>query len=279
MSRPVWLVNLIKLSFPGRFVGAQATRLPLLGRLIERWLFEGDTLLYLPKDSSLPPPKSQVIPLNQPIEPPDDLVLPSQVVEHFIRQANTHWIMNKCICRDANNCQDYPIDLGCLFLGEAAAGINPKLGRPVSQEEALAHVERCRQAGLVHLIGRNKLDTVWLGVGPGEKLLTICHCCPCCCLWGMLPHLAPHIGDKVSRMPGVTVRVSQRCVGCGTCTQGVCFADAIHLVGGRAVVSDACRGCGRCVEVCPQGAIDLTVEGSRFVQESIARIAPLVDVS
>jgi hypothetical protein len=90
--------------------------------------------------------------------------------------------MNTCLCRDAKQCKDYPIDLGCLFLGEAALGINPRLGRGVTKREALEHIRRCREAGLVHLIGRNKLDTVWLGVGPGDKLLTICHCCPCCCL-------------------------------------------------------------------------------------------------
>jgi hypothetical protein len=77
--------------------------------------------------------------------------------------------MNSCICREAERCEDYPIDLGCLFLGEAALGINPQLGRRVTKEKALQHVRRCREAGLVHLIGRNKLDTMWLGVGPGDR--------------------------------------------------------------------------------------------------------------
>ena len=40
-----------------------------------------------------------------------------------------------------------------------------------------------------------------------------------------------------------------------------------------------CTACGRCVEVCPQGAIELTIAGSTFVADSIARISPLVDVS
>ncbi len=39
-----------------------------------------------------------------------------------------------------------------------------------------------REAGLVHLIGRNRLDTVWLGLGPSKAvaetnfdyLLTVC---------------------------------------------------------------------------------------------------------
>jgi ferredoxin len=271
MSRPTWLVSLIKKTFPGRFLAARATRLPILGMFLDRWLFGGDDLMYLPKD--------QVIQINRDIDPPGDMVLPSQVVEHFIEKANTRWVMNACLCRDAKKCKDYPIDLGCLFLGDAAAGINPRLGHPVSKEEALEHVRRCREAGLVHLIGRNKLDTVWLGVGPGDRLLTICNCCPCCCLWGILPYVAPRISAKVTRMPGVTVAVTDRCQGCGTCTQGVCFVDAIHLVDGYAVISDTCRGCGQCVDVCPQAAIELSVDHGQFVRESVNRISPLVDVA
>jgi ferredoxin len=270
MSRPLWFVQMIKMAFPGRFLAARATRLPVLGTLMDRWFFEGDRLIYLPKD--------RVIQIDETIELPGEMVLPSQVVEHFIREASTRWIMDVCICRDGSQCKDYPIDRGCLFLGEAAAGIDPRLGRPVTKEEALAHVRSCREAGLVHMVGRNKLDTVWLGVGPGDKLLTICNCCPCCCLWGMLPYLTPRIGAKVTRMPGVNVVVSNLCTGCGVCLD-VCFADAIHMLDGRAVVDEACRGCGRCVEVCPQGAIELSIAPGHSMAESVRRIAPLVDLS
>jgi ferredoxin len=271
MSRPLWFVRILKKAFPGRFLAARTTHLPLLGKLVDHWLFEGDDLIYLPPD--------RTVQINQTIDVPADMVLPSQVVEHFIEQASTHWIMNTCICRDASGCTDYPIDLGCLFLGQAATGINPQLGRQVTRAEALEHVHRCREAGLVHLIGRNKLDTIWLGVGPGDKLLTICNCCPCCCLWRTLPQLAPMIGSKVTRMPGVTVQVTDRCAGCGTCAQGVCFVDAIHLDDGRASVSDACRGCGRCVDVCPQEAITISIQDEWFVELAIERISTLVEVT
>jgi len=271
MGRPLWFVKLLEKAYPLRFLAARATKVPIVGQITDHLLFEGDDVIYLPQD--------RVIQVNQPIDVPDEMVLPSQVVAYFIEQANYHWVMDFCPCRDANGCKEYPIDLGCLFLGEATLGINSRFGRRVTQEEALEHVRRCREAGLVHMIGRNKLDTVWLGVGPGSKLLTVCNCCPCCCLWSVLPHAAPRIGSKVTRMPGVTVSVSEQCVGCGTCTQGVCFVDAIHLNNGRAVISDECRGCGRCVNVCPQKAIELSVDGGRFVEKTIDRLSPLVDVS
>jgi ferredoxin len=271
MARPVWFVRLIEKAFPSRFVLARFTNWPVIGRLVDRWLFEDDDLFYLPQH--------RLVAVNQPIVAPQSTVLPSQVVDHFVEKAGYHWIMNRCICRQAEGCQDHPIELGCLFLGQAVLDINPKLGRLVSKEEAREHVRRCREAGLVHLVGRNKLDTVWLGVGPGDKLLTVCNCCPCCCLWRMLPDITPEIGDKVQAMPGVAVSVTERCVGCGACTEGICFVDAIHLEDGRAVHSDACRGCGRCVSVCPEGAIELCFGGHHAAQHMIEHLSALVEVS
>jgi MinD superfamily P-loop ATPase len=95
----------------------------------------------------------------------------------------------------------------------------------------------------------------------------------------VLPYLAPGIGVKITSMPGVEVTVSERCVGCGACTQGVCFVQAIRLVDGRAAISDACRGCGRCVEVCPEQAINLSVRSNALIGELVDRISGLVDVT
>ncbi len=226
--------------------------------------------MYLPVD--------RVVPVERRIDPVEQTVLPSVVVERFIERSGFRWLMNKCICRDTSSCSDFPIDMGCLFLGEAARDINPALGRPVTVEEALDHARRCREAGLVHLIGRNKLDTVWLGVGPGDRLLTLCHCCPCCCLWRMLPQLNDRIGAVVTRMPGVEVAVSEWCIGCGACQEDVCFVDAIGEQDGRALISDRCRGCGLCVEVCPEDAIELRLLDESFVEATEARVKPLVNV-
>jgi ferredoxin len=280
MSRPLWYVKLIKRIYAARFFFARLSHVPPFGVLAERLLFQGDRLFLLPADPAVRRVDTRRIPVQEAVDPPEGVVLPSRVVEHFVEQATHHWIMNHCICRETGHCQDYPIDLGCLFLGQAVLGINPRLGRLVTKEEALAHVRRCEEAGLVHLIGRNRLDTIWLGIGPGEKLLTICNCCPCCCLWGTLPHMVPFISDKVTRMEGVSVMVNDRCVGCGGCTQGACFMGAIRLVNGRAVIEDdLCRGCGRCVQACPRGAIELAIEYDHTIEKVIAQIAPLVDVS
>lgn len=271
MARPAWFIQLLKVVFPARSLIARLTQIPAIDKFIEHWLFESDDSIYLPMN--------EVIQINHAIQPSDEVVLPSRVVEHFIDSANVLWIMNNCICREANQCQNYPIDLGCLFLGEAAQGINPKLGRPVSKAEAHQHVERCRQAGLIHLIGRIKLDAVWLGVQPPTKLLTICHCCPCCCLWGVLPHMTSRMRAKIRPMPGIQVMVNHCCVGCGVCVEGVCFVDAISMVDGYAHINDRCLGCGRCITVCPEWAIELSILDSCFIHETVARISTLVDLA
>lgn len=274
MSRPLWFVKLLEKVYPLRFLAAKTTRLPIVDRVVEHLLFEGDDIVYLPQD--------RVIQIHQAVDMPEEMVLPSQVVAHFIEEANHHWVMDFCICREGNGCEDYPTDLGCLFLGDATLGINPRFGRRVTKEEALEHVRRCREAGLVHMVGRNKLDTVWLGVGPGTRLLTVCNCCPCCCLWRMLPHIAPRIGERVARMPGVTMTVTERCTGCGTCVQNGCIVDALHLDDGRVAIDDVCLGCGRCVAVCPRQAIQLSFDGQEVatvVETTIDRLSPLVDVT
>ena len=271
MARPMWVIRMIMRAFPQRFFLAKMTNVPLIGDIIDGMLFEGDDIIYLPSDKA--------IELNKSFDMPTQTVLPSQVVEHFIEKANYHWVMNWCICRNSTKCKDYPINLGCLFLGEAAMKIDPRLGHPVTKQEALEHVRRCREAGLVHLIGRNKLDAVWLDVSPGNKLLSICNCCPCCCLWKILPHLANSICSKVTKMPGVDVSVTDLCDGCGICAKGICFVDAIKMIDGQAVIGQECRGCGRCIRTCPINAIRISIDDKNFYKKSIARISSAVDVA
>lgn len=273
MARPLWLINLIKKNFALRYMGAEMTKWPIIDRMLERALFNGhrtgDALFYLPKDRVL---------IHQDIEAQDNLVVPSSVVAHFIEEAKYAFLMNECICRDAAGCQDYDHSIGCIFLGEAVLEINPKLGRLVDKETALAHVARAREAGLVHLIGRDKIDSVWTGAAPSTKLMTICNCCPCCCLFKFLPNLAPKLQNKIERMPWVHVEVTQDCTGCGQCTEQVCFIDAIHLEDGRAVIQEVCRGCGNCAEVCPQGAIRVVIEREDYITNTIQRLSQAVDV-
>lgn len=271
MARPIWFVNLLKKLYPSRKFFARMTHIPAVGQIVDHFLFRDDEMYHLPKDNT--------VPINIDLDVPASTVLPSQIVDHFIQEAEHHWVMDACICREGEGCQEYPHQAGCIFLGDSVEKINPRLGRKVTREEALAHARKCREAGLVHSIGRNRLDAVWLGAYPSEQLMTICNCCPCCCLWGLAPHLTPDIGQKIKRMPGVQVSVNGNCSACGTCLEGVCVMDALHMEGETVQINQECRGCGRCVEICPHGAIELTIHNPHHIQETIDLLSPLVDLS
>ena len=107
MGRPLWFVNLLKKTFPNIKLIAKLTRFPVVGKIFDFLLFEGDEIIYLTQD--------KVISINKEVKKQAEMVLPSKVLEHFIEKANYHWVMNFCICRDSMQCNDYPIDLGFLI--------------------------------------------------------------------------------------------------------------------------------------------------------------------
>ncbi len=239
---------------------------------IEALLFQGDKVYYLPRN--------EVVTIEVSVESPGSTVVPSDILDHFIRKAKHHYIMNRCICRDGCDCKKYPHDLGCLFLGEAALNVGPEIGRVVTVDEALEHARKCREAGLIHMIGRNRLDAVIWDVNPPEKFVTVCNCCECCCLWKILPDIPDRISSKISGVPGVSVTVDvAACTGCGECVNDHCFVRAISMVDDHAVIDqEICRGCGRCALACPTGAIKVTFTDPGYVDKAIQDIDELVDL-
>ncbi len=212
MKLPLWAVALIRKAFPTRFFLSRLTkRFPLFRRFIDHFLFRGDHITYMPN--------SKTITLNKHIETPENVVLPAAVIEYFIEKAGSMVILNTCICRESESCENHPVDLGCLFLGDAVKNINPKLARPVSKEEDRKHLRRAEDENLIFLIARNHIDTLWTGASPGNKLLTVCFCCECCCLWKTLPYIADEIAARVKKFPGIDISVNDRCIGCGKCTE------------------------------------------------------------
>jgi ferredoxin len=203
-----------------------------------------------------------IIPVQEAVRGGENIVLPYPLLTSILGRASARFLMNECLCRRGENCQTYPHELGCLFLGEAAAEINPARGRLVDTEEALAHVQRAMNLGLVPLIVHSTFDAWSLGI-PYRRMLGICFCCDCCCAVRQGLRLGPPVfRETVSRLPGLTLQVGEACTSCGACAD-VCYVHAVAIDNGRASIDlDLCKGCGRCVAVCPNGAITFRMDDS-----------------
>lgn len=219
-----------------------------------------------------------IIPVQEAVRGAESVVLPYPLLAPLVGQASALFILNECLCRRGENCETYPQDLGCIFLGDGAAEINPGMGRLVDADEAMAHVRQALEIGLVPLVVHSSFDAWMLGI-PYRRTLAVCFCCDCCCAVRHGLRLGPPaFWDTVLRLPGLTVTVGSECVGCGTCVD-VCHVRAITLENGRAHIGELCKGCGLCAAVCPEGAIVLRVtDGADMLGQLMARIERRTDI-
>ena len=241
----IFIVNRI---FNWRFWIAGLTKKSKIAKkIINKILFEKDDVVVIPN----------TIPINQKIESEKSEFLPTDIIKEVVKKCDDIVIMETCLCRTSNNCEDYPHDIGCIFLGPTSRKIPRSIGHTATVEEALKHIDLADAAGLSHIIGRNKIDSVWMNIRPGEGLLTVCHCCPCCCLWKVVPNLDDSISDKITRLTGVQLKLdNDACKKCLKCVKEACMFDSIHFEDGKININqDTCRGCGLCVNACKFDAI------------------------
>ena len=140
-------------------------------------------------------------------------------------------------------------------------------------------MDKADAAGLSHIIGRNRIDTVWMNVRPGKGLLTICHCCPCCCLWKVYPNLDTDISDKLEKLDGVDVELhEENCKKCKKCLDEVCMFNAISFKNNKITIdNEICRGCGLCANVCKFDAISVSYT-DKTIDNVVNRIEDLIEI-
>jgi Pyruvate/2-oxoacid:ferredoxin oxidoreductase delta subunit len=250
-------------------VAMESTRLPIVAKAGHAVL---DT-----KNSTL-----SFVPIYENLELPESTVAPFNIAEHFIREASHRFLMAYCPCRDANDCSDYPRDIGCIWIGGGTAEINapPEVGRLVSADEAVEHLRRARDAGLITLLGKFRPDAMLMGVIKDHaRFMTLCNCCPCCCMLKDLQYGRPEFLKILTRLQGLTVEVdSDKCKGCGECTKACLFGN-VAVVNSKANISADCKGCGFCAAACPNEAISIKIEDPTFIEEAVSRISGAVDVT
>ncbi len=261
-------IFVLKYIFNWRFWIAEITKKSkAYKKFIDKMLFEDDEIVVIPN----------TININKKIESEGSEFLPTEIIKDVIKRCDDIVIMDTCLCRTSNDCKDYPQDIGCIFLGPTSKKIPRSIGKKATVEEALAQVDKADAAGLSHIIGRNKIDTVWMNVRPGKGLLTICHCCPCCCLWKVYPNLDSDISDKLEKLDGVQVKLhDDNCKKCKKCLD-MCMFKAISMEDGKITIdTDNCKGCGLCANSCKFDAISIEYS-DKTIENVVNRIDNLYE--
>lgn len=270
-KRPKFWLSILAKIWPITWISARMTTWPLVGGIVKFFSLP----LFTKKNLNI-----SYIPINEKIEGMGSTYLPREVVEELISRSSHRVIINRCTCRDAKQCTEYPIDYGCTLLGEGTREIDPRIARHVGKEEAIAHLKKTLDAGLIPMIGRVKLDNFIWGVRDRGKLLTICHCCRCCCtIFASGKYLPKEAADSVVRLEGLKfVYDREKCTLCGTCVDD-CFMAALSIAeDGMIRDEESCKGCGRCVTVCPEGAIRVEIEDlDRVVSTFMGRVKERID--
>ncbi len=249
------------------------------GKFVDWFVGRDEAILtWIPNDANI-----VQIPVDENVEQAGSVVLPAEIIEHFIREAGAVYIMNYCPCRDVTDCKDYPRDIGCMWIGGAVSDIAyaPEVGYLATTEQALEHLQKARDAGLVQLVGKWSTDARLMGVARNHRrFITLCNCCPCCCVSRPFAEGGPELMSEVfHKLPGLTVTVDlDKCEGCGTCAK-TCEFKNITVVNKKSTIGDNCKGCGMCATVCPNKAITLTLEDPTYVEAMIKQISSVVDVT
>ncbi|MFX0103208.1 MAG: DUF362 domain-containing protein [Candidatus Hodarchaeota archaeon] len=213
----------------------------------------------------------------------EDQILPFKVTEYFIQKAGTILLMD-CPCRTANKCKNHDVKLGCTWLGRGAGKIDRSKwpgARLATKEEALERERLAYENGLVPHLGKIRGDAKLYDVLEYEhEFMSICHCCPCCCIVAVAKYAPSEYKQIVKRMEGVEVRVNRdKCVGCGKCFK-VCIYNGLEMKEDKAMINqDNCMGCGRCERICPNGAISISIDDYDRIYEVFARFDSRVDIS
>jgi len=192
--------------------------------------------------------------------------------------------MMDCPCRTSNGCENHDHTLGCTWLGRGAGKIDRTKwpgARLATKEEALERERLAYENGLVPHLGKIRGDaSIYRVLDYENEFMSICHCCPCCCIVSLFKYGTSDYKKIVKRMKGVEVRVdAEKCSGCGKCFK-VCIYNGLKMKREKTSINlENCMGCGRCERVCPNYAISISIDDYSKIDALFARFESRVDIS
>lgn len=270
--RPGWWLDVLRLYWPLNLLSVKMMRRPVIGRLLSFVLLP----LITQKNFNV-----SYLPVNAKIDPPVSSALNQKILGELIRRSAHRIIIKRCSCRDSKQCRNYSAEDSCLLLGEDTQGVDSRIARHVSVNEALEHANAKIASGLIPMIGRVRMDDFYYGIPNRGRMLTVCFCCPCCCsVLGAVRYLPAEAKASIVRLQSVSVSVDpDKCLQCLLCIDA-CLPGAVSFTEGRIRHDDEqCIGCGRCSAVCSSHATSLQIENiDETVNEILGRLTKRVNI-
>jgi Na+-translocating ferredoxin:NAD+ oxidoreductase subunit B len=192
-------------------------------------------------------PLTRVIPVARTIRAGNTIHTYDQVMTYIDKY--DFIAVGACYCRQAarlrgEELHGMPIEV-CMWFGEIAKNITERLGgRRVGREEAREIVDRCEEAGLIHM-SRNTTDEI--------DFMCNCDRWHCEVVGQVLKQPRPGLVFNSGLEPAFD---AERCVACETCIER-CPPEALRMGEANVPVvnTDRCFGCGVCATGCPEAAI------------------------
>ena len=200
---------------------------------------------------------------------PHGIVVPTQSAINLVRYIDSlkgeedtpKLAVGPCVCQAALNRWKEPSckDIVVLYGAEIYLHLNRGY-RIIDADEAIAILELCRDAGLVH-----SLDFC---MQSGKWHFVICNCDKEICV---LTRTFLLTGKMLYAGPLIVKHDQQQCLGpeaCGNCVN-ICMFGANSIKDGSIhVEGNKCYGCGQCVRVCKGNAREM-VRRAKYPQERI----------
>lgn len=183
--------------------------------------------------------------------------LPIELMKKVVKESSTRAIINTCMCRETFKCHDYPVDLGCLFIGKGAKTVvDNGIAHEATVEECYAHIDKAASLGLAGKAFWVEVEEYVWGIKDEDmqSFLEICFCCPCCCAAFTFDRKSGR--SALNQSVGWKATVADTCNLCGACIKA-CPTDNLSLGTSKVVVNSKCSGCGICINACKQKALCL----------------------